>query len=570
MGFPLIHAGPQYGSEWQRWAQENNRALEIHLIRMDARMVKLTSSGTIDPALLPPPFPAMATAYSGGHYTPAGTSADLVRIPYFTTTGSSLGAAASSFTLSLFNDPDAATWRTTLGAQPLDATLTALAAADWVANGLPIGSGANTVAQVTFAANTFPGRSSSGNLVAKTITDFGFSILDDADAAAVRTTISAQPLDATLTALAGANWQNLSLAIGTGSDTCTQLVLTAGSIPAVDSGGSAFAASASDFTLTSLLVQNSAAGWRSGIGGSTVGQAFFTAANPSAIRWPRVNADNSITFRSAADTVTDIGLQADSAYVHIAGPETVTGAKTFDGAFVFNEPGANVDARFEGDTDANLLFTDASADAVGIGTNAPLSKLQVTRTLTALPTTGGYAQIEATGTTGTQRLALGVLTSTDGGLVAGTGVIQALVNASAFTNLVISPLGGNTGFGLGTVVPTATIDNGGSLAESSVISPAQITANTDNYAPTGFASAKVLRLSTDASRNITGIAGGSAGRRITICNVGAQNLVFIHNATSTAANQFLCPSSGAFTLNANDAIDLWYDGTSSRWRLIAF
>jgi hypothetical protein len=41
------------------------------------------------------------------------------------------------------------------------------------------------------------------------------------------------------------------------------------------------------------------------------------------------------------------------------------------GAVVFNDAGADVDFRVEGDTDANLLFVDASADRVGIGTNAP-------------------------------------------------------------------------------------------------------------------------------------------------------------------------------------------------------
>lgn len=46
-------------------------------------------------------------------------------------------------------------------------------------------------------------------------------------------------------------------------------------------------------------------------------------------------------------------------------------------AFVYNENGDNIDARFEGDTDANLLFTDASTDRVGVGTNAPASKLDV-------------------------------------------------------------------------------------------------------------------------------------------------------------------------------------------------
>ncbi|MBK8139544.1 MAG: hypothetical protein IPK52_27655 [Chloroflexi bacterium] len=38
------------------------------------------------------------------------------------------------------------------------------------------------------------------------------------------------------------------------------------------------------------------------------------------------------------------------------------------GAYVHNEAGGNVDARWEGDTDANLIFLDASADNLGIGT----------------------------------------------------------------------------------------------------------------------------------------------------------------------------------------------------------
>ena len=50
---------------------------------------------------------------------------------------------------------------------------------------------------------------------------------------------------------------------------------------------------------------------------------------------------------------------------------------TFDGAVVVNESGGNNDFRVEGDSEANLIFADASADRVGIGTNSPLSKLSV-------------------------------------------------------------------------------------------------------------------------------------------------------------------------------------------------
>lgn len=52
-----------------------------------------------------------------------------------------------------------------------DPTITALAAQNWAANSVAIGTGVDTVAQVTFGANTFPARASSGSLVAKTATD---------------------------------------------------------------------------------------------------------------------------------------------------------------------------------------------------------------------------------------------------------------------------------------------------------------------------------------------------------------------------------------------------------------
>lgn len=58
-----------------------------------------------------------------------------------------------------------------------------------------------------------------------------------------------------------------------------------------------------------------AATGRTSLGGTTVGQAFFTLTNPSAITFPRMNADNTVTALSAANfksalslTSTDVGL----------------------------------------------------------------------------------------------------------------------------------------------------------------------------------------------------------------------------------------------------------------------
>lgn len=52
-------------------------------------------------------------------------------------------------------------------------------------------------------------------------------------------------------------------------------------------------------------------------------------------------------------------------------------AADFAGANVFNDAGADVDQRMEGDTDANLFFLDASTDRIGIGTATPTAKMQV-------------------------------------------------------------------------------------------------------------------------------------------------------------------------------------------------
>jgi len=74
------------------------------------------------------------------------------------------------------------------------------------------------------------------------------------------------------------------------------------------------------------------------------------------------------------------------------------------GSVVINEGGDDaVDFRVEGDSDANLLFTDASADRVGIGTDAPLSLLNVRTSSTAsypllvqgdIDNDGGYTGIQ--------------------------------------------------------------------------------------------------------------------------------------------------------------------------------
>ena len=141
-------------------------------------------------------------------------------------------------------------------------------------------------------------------------------------------------------------------------------------------------------------------------------------------------------------------------------------------------------------------------------------------------------------------------------LEVGQGGKEAVVNAA------LQAINDNIGMSGGG--PTIIMDT---LAYESDISPAQITSNTDNYAPTGLSTATVLRLSTDASRNLTGITGGADGRILVLLNVGSFPLVLKDNVTSTAANRFQLV--GDLTLQGDEGVILYYDSTSSRWRLLA-
>jgi hypothetical protein len=106
------------------------------------------------------------------------------------------------------------------------------------------------------------------------------------------------------------------------------------------------------------------------------------------------------------------------------------------------------------------------------------------------------------------------------------------------------------------------------LSLSGVIAPPQITANQNDYNPAGAAFASVMQLSSDATRSISGLAGGADGRIVSLINVGSQPITLLdQNAASSAANRFTLGSD--LTIPAKQAAMLRYDGTASRWQAIA-
>lgn len=207
-----------------------------------------------------------------------------------------------------------------------------------------------------------------------------------------------------------------------------------------------------------------------------------------------------------------------------------------------------------------------------------------------IPNGGDYLLIETVNSTsGVRRnLIYGNMGTLTGAAVTACGIVLGLSGAAnrdlPGMNIVklvngawdgTLPVGGGllySGGGALHWVDTAGSDN--TIGGSSIISPAALAAgNTNNYAPAGFSSANVIRQAINAAGStLTGLAGGTANLERTIYNLSAAAFLNINNedAGSTAANRFLTPTAVPVSVSPQGSITVWYDATSSRWRVKSY
>lgn len=149
-----------------------------------------------------------------------------------------------------------------------------------------------------------------------------------------------------------------------------------------------------------------------------------------------------------------------------------------------------------------------------------------------------------------------------------TAAAQTAIGLSAGTSGHTLPYldGVNAWSGAQTYSAPVTFAN--AVFDTGAISPAALAANVNDYAPTGFAGCNKMRLTSTSAVSITGLAGGAAGRRVDIINVGTNNIVLTNQSVaSTPANQFNIGAN--ITIGAQQAVELWYDGTTNCWEALA-
>lgn len=328
----------------------------------------------------------------------------------------------------------------------------------------------------------------------------------------------------------------------------------------------------------------------------TLGVATATSINKVAFTAPTTSATLTIP-----DGVTFTGPAASGTAMTLGNAETVTGGKSFNDATLILK-GATSGAttlKAAAAAGATTMTLPAATDTVvGKATTDTLTNktLDTAGTGNSLLINGVAANAN-TGTGALVRAASPNIT-TPTGIVKGDVGLGNVDNTSdatkwaatkTLTNTTFDTAGAGNAFsingvaastntGTGAVVRqaapalTGAVDVQGGLRLSSVVTSTQLTANANDYTATDGSNTctgkRTLRISTDASRNVTGLSCGQAdGDILIVHNIGSNNAVLTNqDAASTAANRFLF--AGDMTLPANTSVTVRYDGTSARWRAI--
>lgn len=259
------------------------------------------------------------------------------------------------------------------------------------------------------------------------------------------------------------------------------------------------------------------------------------------------DTDANLIFADASTDRVGIGTNTPSVKLD------VNGDSSLNGAVVINEAGADKDFRVEGDTDVNLIFGDASTDRVGIGTSTPSVKLDVNgdsslNGAVVINDAGADKDFRVEGDTDANLIfgdasadAVGIGTSTPGSKLDVKGTLRLSGSSSGYVGLSPAAAAGSTTYTLpsadGTSGQYLSTNGTGTLSWASGLSSG--TANTFTAAQT-FRAANAIRseaASTQDAIVVAGRAGGTSSYAITLTptTLSSSTTLTLPNVTSTVA-----------------------------------
>lgn len=287
--------------------------------------------------------------------------------------------------------------------------------------------------------------------------------------------------------------------------------------------------------------------------------------------------------------ITSTGLQtnliqgASNAVLTISGRNGVTsGAILFNNTSTFQQTSGVVSqTRFNATTNmasGTATYADITIDgAISTAGSGQQRGIYLNKTITSIA--GSYTAIDVdtvtpsniTGTHLAWRNTSGNMLIAGTTITASTRVDQRGLGATSSTinhrwadsaNTLLGQMLDNGFLGLGNITPNVGLDINSGVAIRQQ-TKTQITSNQNDY-PIGAQTS--FRMSTDVSRNITGLTGGFDGKILVIRNIGSANIVFTHEDTnSTAANRITSSTAGNLTIAPNGTVIFQYDNTASRW-----